>query len=263
MGFEFVDVMVVGLALLIAVASVLGAIKLKKGESHKFWWSTIFIAGVAASVLTGVSQRHARTEHQKELDDQRKDQRQATESLRSIIQTNEVRSAADMGYLKAKLEDAEKLNEKLSQFAPAVMKLAETSAEFTRKQYDAKVTSDKELYAFTMGAVKKIREFSQKYETLSRKQSDEMFNAMRQPNLTEAQKQQLWNQGTQNSIQGYYNRDNEFRTSILPDALYARQELLKRNIPEPTMSPMQKSEVDMVARGMLAGPSPALALAAY
>ncbi len=259
MGFELVDYMVVVLPTVIAVVSVWVAIKLEKGESHKFWWVSIVVAGVAASVLTGVSQSHARKEHERELDDQR----QAVMSLRSVIQTNEVRSAADMGYLKAKLEDSEKLNEKLSKFAPAVMKLAETSAEFTRKQYETKVTSDKELYAFTIDVVKKIREFSQKYETLSRQQTDEMMNSVRQPNLTEAEKQQRWNQDTQKSIQLYYNRDNEFRTSILPDALYARQELLKRKLPEPTVSPMQKSEVDMVARGMLAGPYPELALADY
>src|SRR5712672_3031053 len=192
--------MVVVLPTVIAVASVLVAIKLERGESHKFWWSTIVIAGVAASALTWVSQSHARNEHQKEVDDQR----QAVESLRSVIQTNEVRSAADMGYLKAKLEDSEKLNDKLSKFAPAVMKLAETSAEFTRKQFEARVTSDKELYAFTMDAVKKIREFSQKYDALSRQQSDELMNAMRQPNLTEAEKNQRWNQETQKSIQLYY-----------------------------------------------------------
>lgn len=259
MGFELVDFLVVVLPTVIAVVSVLVAIKLERGESHKFWWASIVFVGVATSVLTGVSQSHARKEHERELDEQR----QAVMSLRSVIQTNEVRNAADMGYLKAKLEDSEKLNEKFSRFAPAVMKLAETSAEFTRKQYEAKVTSDKELYAFTMGVVKKIREFSQNYEILSRQQSDEMMNRVRQPNLTEAEKQQRWNEDTQKSIQLYYSRNGEFRASVLPDALYARQELLKRKLPEPTMSPMQKSEVDMVVQGILAGSYPELALADY
>lgn len=60
-----------------------------------------------------------------------------------------------------------------------------------------------------------------------------------------------------------YKMDFEFRDFILPDAIYARSELLKRKMPEPAMNPMQKSEVDIVFRGSLAGAYPELAAADY
>jgi len=183
--------------------------------------------------------------------------------VQDTLVATQLKSAADLSYLKAKLEDSEKLNEKLSQFAPAIMKLAQVSAEFTRKQYEAKVISDKELHDLTMDVVKRIRAFSQKYETLSRQQSEELVNNTRQPNLTEAQRDQIWNQAIQKSVQLNYAKDAEFRRALLPDALDARQELLKRKFTEPTMTPMQKSEVDMVTKGILAGPYPEMALADY
>jgi|SRR6267154_215485 len=143
------------------------------------------------------------------------------------------------------------------------MKLAQSSAEFTRKQYEAKITTDKELHDFTMVVVGKIREFSHKYQLLQERQSEEMMNSVRQPNLTEAERQQRWNQQTQTITQLYYQRTFEFRDSILPDAIYAKTELLKRKVTEPVLMPMQKSEVETVLRGVLAGPYPEVALAVY
>jgi hypothetical protein len=250
-GFPPVGVFGIALAVLGAILSVVG---------FKGWKR---IAFPAFFILLGIGEFtsiwKADLAHQDELARQHND----VENLRVDLRTSDTQRQVAEAYLKAKLEDAYQMNAQLAKFAPAIMKLAETSAEFTRKQYEVKVTSDKELYAFTMAEVKKIREFSQKYQTLSRQQTDEQFNSMRRPNLTEAERQQRWNEQTQKSTQLYYSRDNEFRTSILPDALYARQELLKRKISEPTLSPMQKSEVDIVMRGALAGPYPELALANY
>jgi hypothetical protein len=238
--------------------AVLGAIvSILEFSGWKRWVMVLLF--VLLGVGEYVSIRKADDAHAKEINDQK----QAVETLRNIVQVNEIRNAGDMGYLKAKLEDSEKSNDRLSKFAPAIMKLAETSEEFTRKQYEVKVTSDKELYEFTMGVVKKIRDFSTKYQTLQRQQIDEAINASRTSNLSDAERHQRWNEETQKSIQLSYARDNEFRTSLLPDATYARQELLKRTLPEPVLPREQKYDVDMVFRGMLAGIYPELALANY
>lgn len=154
------------------------------------------------------------------------------------------------------------MNAQLSQLGPALLKLAQVSADFQRKQYETKITSNKELYDFTMGAVKKIRDFSDKYRTLERQQSEVLMAAVRGVQ-SDAERQRRWNEETQKEIQLYYAKDSEFRSSILPDALYANNELQRKGIPEPGLAPIQKSNVDMVLRGVLAGPYPEQALADY
>jgi hypothetical protein len=259
MLYNIVDFLALLLPTVIGIGGVLIGIKLTKGESHNIWWTIIIIMGIGTSILTWKSQSHAREDHKYEINQQK----QAVESLRIIINANEIRNAGNMGYLRAKLEDSERWNEKLSQFAPAVARLAETTADFTRKQYEAKLVSDKELYNLTMDVVKRIRDFYQKYRALSDKQNEERMAISRITKFTEAERQNQWIKETQKSTQFYLDRDNEFRSSILPDALYARQELSKRKLSEPNLSPMNKSTVNMVLRGMLAGPYPELELADY
>jgi hypothetical protein len=228
----------------------------KRRRMYRIAFSLLAVVGMGIALTVEIQAYRA---HKGETDVQRRD----IETLRSDLQRAETARQLDNAVLKTKLEDAYQMNAQLGRFAPAIMKLAQASAEFTRKQYAAKVTSEKDLYTFTMGVVKNIREFSRKYEALSRQQTEELMNSMRQPRLTEAEKQQRWNQSTQKWVQVYFDKIDEFRTSVLPDALYARQELLRRTIPEPVLSPMQKSEVDIVMRGVLAGPYPELALADY
>jgi hypothetical protein len=218
----------------------------------------LFTCGIAVGLLVFLQQHESRVSHEREINAQK----DAIESLRKTVQTNEIRNAGDMSYLKAKLEDSERMNEKLSQFAPAVMRLAEASAEFTRKQYEDKITSNRELRKFTMGVVKNIRDFAQKYELAQRQLIDEQIARSRQAK-SDVERQQIWNEETQKETRLYYTRDSEFRSSILPDVLYAKSELQKKKIPEPTSDARQKSTVDMVLRGILAGSYPELAVADY
>src|SRR5579862_5049671 len=181
-----------------------------------------------------------------------------------VFQASEVRNAVDLAYLKAKLEDASKMNEQLSQFAPAIMKLAQTSAEFTRKQYENKAMSDHDLYALTSLAVKNIRDFSSKYRAMDEKLFNETTNKIRSGSRTQADMVRLSGEEAQSFSDLRLQRDSEFRNSILPDAIFARQEMLKRKLPEPNLSQMEQATVDMVLHtGMLAGPYPELALADY
>jgi len=230
----------------------------KEIRKHPYWRVGVIAFGFSVSALTWLQIQRANGQHANEAHQQHVD----IENLRDDLHKSETDRQVAEAYLKAKLEDSYQMNAQLTQLGPALMKLAQTSAHFERKQYEAKTTSDKELQDFTLGVVKKIREFSQKYETLERQQTDEMMMTTRQAQ-SDAERQRRWNEGTQKEIQLYYNRDAEFRASILPDALYARNELLKKKLPEPTLTPMHKSEVDIVLSGMLAGPYPELALADY
>jgi len=190
--------------------------------------------------------------HANEISSQHED----IQNLMGELRKSETGRQVDNAILRTKLEDYSQL----SQLGPALMKLAQTSAEFQRKQYEAKVTSDKDLYALAMKSVTQIREFSKKYSAL---ESENTLGFRLSGQMSDAERQQKWNENTNKMIQLSYAKQNEFQTSILPDAIYARNELLRKGLPEPPMDPMQKSEVNMVLHGALAGVYPELQFANY
>jgi len=224
-------------------------------------WKRIALASLFVLLGIGeiVSINRADTAHDNEVRTQHTD----IENLRGDLHKSDTERQVAEAYLKAKLEDSYQMNAQLSQLGPALLKIAQTSAAFERKQYEVKVVTDKQLRDFTLVLVSKIQQFSQKYVLLQRQQSDEEMNSVRSPQLSDSERQQRWSQSTQKEIQLYYSRDFEFRTSILPDAIYVRNEFQKRKVPEPILTPLEKSNVDMVLRGVLAGPYPERALANY
>jgi len=224
------DFVVVVLPFLLSLLGVQMSTSLSKKQ--KFF---LVACGFFVSGLVWLQQYESRMSHAREISGQT----QAIENLHNLIQANQVMNAGELGYMKAKLEDSEKLNEK---YAPAIMKLAESSAEYARKQYAAKVLSDKDLYTFTMNAVKKIRDYAKRYE----------MSTLPSSPLTEEKQMAL-----------IYEMDAEFRASLLPDAIYARQELMKRKLTEPTLSPAQRGDVELALRGIAVSPFPVDELATY
>jgi hypothetical protein len=242
------------LPLVIAVMSVAVGVKLAKNptdRSHKWWVGGIVALGLICSGVTLWEQQRSRRAHSTEVDGQR----EALKNLQAKLDESEIRRAAETKYLEGQLSV-------LSQFGPGVLKLAETTAEFTRKQYESKVSSDRELYSFTMGVVTKLRDGWRDYDTVSHQQYDDFANFVRQ-GRPEAEQHQKWSEFIQKSTDLSNKRDAEFRTSILPQALIAREELMKRKLSEPTVSPEDKRRVELVLRGMSVGPNPELTLASY
>jgi hypothetical protein len=148
-------------ALLIIMSAILAD---KASDKWKKWAWGLFVLLVLAQ--TGL-QVKARKE------DAAKGQRQETEigkqhtdiqNLIGDLHKSETQRQVDNAILRTKLEDYAGW----AQLGPALMKLAETSAEFQKKQYEAKVISDHDLYDLTMKAVKNIRDFSQKYSEQER-----------------------------------------------------------------------------------------------
>jgi hypothetical protein len=218
-------------------------------------WSlaiVLAIIGISGFVSDLVQKSQERTRTQTA----EKDQGKAIDGIKDQLHQSEIQRIADTRYLEGQLKV-------FAEFAPAIVKLAQATELNTRKQYEAKVTSDKELYVFTMDTVKKLREFSVKYNNLQAQQMNRWMAAERQPQLTADGRQQIWNQQIQETMQTSYQRDAEFRASILPDALFARQELMKRNIPEPDLPPTEKSNADSALHGLLAGAWPEIALPNY
>jgi hypothetical protein len=251
---SILDAIVVLLPLAIAVMSVLVGIRLAKNpsdQSHKRWWRSIMVLGLICSGVTLWQQQRSRRAHAIEVDGQQ----ETLKKLQTKLDEAEIRRAGETKYLEGQLSV-------LSQFGPGVLKLAETSAEFTRKQYESKVSSDKDLYAFTMGVVTQLRDDWRDYDLASHQQTDEFINFSRQ-DRPEAEKRLKWNEFNQKSSELSSKRDAQFLSSILPQAVVARAELMKKKLPEPAMSPEDKRRLDLVMRGESVMPAMELALANY
>ncbi len=108
-----------------------------------------------------------------------------------------------------------------------------------------------------------MRAFGQKRRLESEQQINARMAAMRNA-TSEAERSKLWTEENNTLIATYYRTDAEFRTSILPDAVYVRNELLRRKIPEPQPNPMRPtSMIQMVFNGSLAGAYPEIDAADY
>lgn len=233
-------------ALLIIVTAILAD---KASEKWKKWCWTLFVVLVLAQAGLQI---HGKREDEKKAVSQHDD----IQNLMGELHKSETQRQVDNAILRTKLEDYAGL----AQLGPALMKLAETSANFQKKQYEAKVVSDHDLYDLSMKTVKKLRDFSDKYEQLGRQQ----FMSFPTPgSMSDAERQKKWADDTNKTIQLYYAKQSEFQSAILPDAIYVRNELQKRKVPEPPLDPAQLSTVNMVLGGMLAGPYPEMKLATY
>lgn len=191
--------------------------------------------------------------HVAEVDAQHND----LEHLRDELRKAETARQVDVAKLSTRLEDYAQL----AQFAPAIMKLAETSAEYSRKQYETKVTSNQQLRHFTADVVKRMRE-AERDHTLRQQAIRDKYRAQWHSGMTEAERSQLFNAETQESMQEEANYQYSFKANILGDAVYARDELLKKLGPQPELPPVSAPNL-IVFRGILAGAYPVSGAAGY
>jgi hypothetical protein len=132
----------------------------------------------------------------------------------------------------------------------------------SQKQYETKVMSDRDLHDSTMNTVKKIHDFSTKYAELELRRQKAWFSFATAP-VSETDRQKKFSDDINESFRVSRAKHLEFQTSILPDAVYARNELLKRNLPEPLLEPSEKANVNLSFKGILAGSNPEMSLATY
>jgi hypothetical protein len=239
-----ITVNVVG-AVVIIMTAVLAD---KVSEKWKKWCWALFVCLVLA-------QAGLQIKSQKEYDAKADRQDTDIQNLSAELRKSETGRQIDNAILKTKLEDYAQL----AQLGPALMKLAQTSADFQRKQYESKVISDRELYRLTMDSVKKIRDFSAKYDSLE----SANFQAYYDKSMSEAERLRIWTAQTNKIIQLSDTKHHEFQTSILPDAIYARNELLRKRLAEPPLDPYHRATINMVLDGALAGVRPELEFATY
>ena len=228
----------------------------KERRAYRIAFIVLAVLGISVS---GTAELMSDRDHAKELSDGRS---QVSE-LQNTLQINQVQNARDMVYLKTKLDDQQQINDQLAKFGPSIYKLAEVTEEYTRKQYQAKVLSDQDLYNFTMGVVKKLRDFSVRYDQQMRQLEDQQTTSFTRGE-SQAEMLRVNSEFRSKEMQLFAQRDDEFRTSVYPEALYAHDELLKKGIKEPTGLPMfEEMEAKSALSGLLAGPSPTMAFGDY
>jgi hypothetical protein len=190
-------------------------------------------------------------------------------TLRTTQNQSETARQVDNAYLRAKLEDAYKLNDQMRAFAPAVMQVAKAGQEFSRKQYEQKVLDNAQLKAFTASLVKRMRDLESHYKSLA----DEHFDAMRRkqmnralarpPSAPKLTPEEIRTQGfiDAQEEQSFYTQsrasyEQSFHATMMADAQYARRELLLRVGGDDFLTVREKARADTLIDGMLAGPSP-------
>lgn len=244
----------------IAVAGIIMSYKQPPKESHLK--TTLILLGVGF-VGTGVlswTRTHNEDVHAQEVASQKtaiQNLQQKLDQTENDRAQAEIKHAGEQKFVEGELQV-------FKQVGPAVLKLAQVAEENIRKQYEAKMLSNQELYDATMEVVRKLREFAHKRAMQSAQQMNQEMAAM-QAAKTDSERQKIWQEQANKMTAAYYQTDAEFRSSVLPDAIYVRNELRRRKVPEPPPAgPFQSRQmIDSVFAGSLAGAYPELDAADY
>jgi len=232
---------------------------LRRAECRKKWAWALFVLLVVGQAWLQIHRQREDAHKAYEQSAAIKQQNADIQNLTNDLHKSDIQRQVDNAILRTKLEDYAQF----AQLGPALMKLAQLTADYQKKQFETKQTTDRELYALTTKAIKAIRDFYHKYSALEANSSLELTKINRDSSLSEVEKNQKWREETNKLMQLHFRQQDEFRTEVLPEVTLAYNELLRRRLPEPTRDPSQKSEVNMVLRGTLAGPHPELVLANY
>lgn len=248
---------VVGLSpLAIAAMSVLVGMSLAKSppdKSQKRWRWVIIGLGVVCSGVSLWQQARgwrARSVELKAHSLEVNTQRQAIDQLQAKLDAAEIRHTAEIKYLEGQFSV-------FSQVGPAVVKLAQMSQENIREQYGVKGLSDSQLREFASDVVKRMRDLASKHKQIQEQQFTKNI-ALQWQNKGQGKDARKMEQIRDKEIQEYVQEDAsleyQFKSTILGDAVYARNELLRRigrdqpSIYDPTGVP--------ALQGFLAGPDP-------
>jgi hypothetical protein len=226
-------------------------------SSTKRWHKpTFIILGVASLILCvaiGVrSSRESRAAEQKAQQD--------VDGIKNQLAESEIRRASDTRYLEGTLEV-------FGQFAPAIMELARASELNTRKQFEQKELSNKQLEELVKAVVKKMKDWQSRYDTEESKVSQKYFElrgeagrAAGSGGMTEAMKQKWLELGNaelreERDLSNRYM--NEFNQNILGDAIYAKNQLDGRINPKDRLDvPDQSKNLLLVFQGIIVGAQP-------
>lgn len=206
--------------------------------------------------------------HQQHIDRQKTEEDLNTQiaGLKGEMQKEEIAHTAETKYLEGQLDA-------FKQYAPAVLKLAEAAELNTRKEYEQKVLTNQQLREFVAKVVTKMRDWQHRYdvaeETLSEKRSGGIAEILREHNENPAaakpELDKFWSDQQTQDYQQNEQFQNEFQTSILGDAISARNQLIERlgQGAEPQLTSDSKVLVPPVFQGRRVEPYAVNLAAAY
>src|ERR1017187_5087973 len=221
----------------------------------------LIVLGIGAVISNKV-------QHSQESDKQDQAQQRfqgQIDKLTQGLQAEQISHTGDVKYLEGELKV-------FGDFAPAILKLAQATEFNTRKQYEQKVMTDKELRDYVMQVVKKMRDWQYREQ---QEESDETqremaaqsqiyaahrgenFNSPEGAKDIQQKASQSFNDNRQREENIYLKFEKEFRDTIFADAASAREQLLNRlgASAEPKIETRNKY-ILLVFQGQLAGPYP-------
>ncbi len=204
-------------------------------------------------IATGISQQYiSRVENkkqQKSLNNELTEQK----NLVKKIGTDLLQSQLSQEYMKGQLNAIGLLIGKSNDnVASAIEKMAQS--------YTQTITvTKKQICSNTMDLVRRM----QKFEYDRRVENDQLWSRERSAMMaakTEQEKSQIWQQYNTQSSQQSARFDYKFKTTLLGEAIYLRNELLRRLPPQPEPAPDRRL---FAFEGILVGPSPVADAAIY
>jgi hypothetical protein len=204
-----------------AVLALLGIyVSLKPPPKEQY---SIFIAVFIFVALIGISAGIGL-----QLDSKREKENQQREHKGEMVKINDelLQSQLSRERLQGKFDAVVLLIGKSGdRMASAVLKLAESSSQVT-------AATNKQICTNTMDIVKRMHSFARNRKNKSNHLINKEMNESRNAN-TEQERKQLWQQHTAQLTQLWNDEQYEFRSTILGEALYLKDELLKRLPSEP------------------------------
>lgn len=207
-------------------------------------WRRVLLASLF--VLLGVGEAisiiRADSDHKEEVSGLNK----ALDRVQATLTATQIQSAADMGFLKGRLA---------SGIGPDIGRLGAEIARENAKmiQQQTKTLSAKELSDSAINLAQKMREFERTWKVQEQLAEEQLWNAQVAAKTPE-EKVGLRNQETAFYIQSHANEEAAFRTQLLGQAIYLRDQLLMR-LGNPTIR-MEDRGKTLAFDGFLAGPTP-------
>ena len=209
-----------------------------------------FILLGLASVLIGIWQQY---QNQQKLIRQENERRTETKNLQDSLNQSRNEQAYMKGQLNSLSLVAGKISQSVSdpgikQMAGAIEKMAQSIAQTT-------LVSNKQICSNTLDLVKRMQKFEQSRSARSDQLMFQEQEAMRAAKTKEGIDR--LNQYSAQRSQMSANQTYEFRTTLLGEASYLRDELLRRLPPQPKPQKIPAFE------GFLVGPYPVHEAAIY
>jgi len=232
------------------VLSVLGAIMSTietKPKLKKWIWILFLSVGIAGSAVTYWQQSSERISHDNEV----KGFKESLSALQIQLQVNEVRSASDLSYLKGQLDTFIKIGSK--QFTQ--LEKIDTSITEAIKKKTEQFTNE-QLSNAAISLAEKMRNFEMQNQQ-ERTDREKKWRIL--PKATKEEETKRFQERLAEEDKYMAKYVAEFKNRFLGEAVYLKDELLKRLPQEPKPKQFQVVAFD----GYLVGPYPVSEAANY